>query len=163
MNILQLYNDFNIPHATEGQKNSQPGWVNVTCPFCDDSSNHLGYNIEGNYFNCWRCGSHPIKQTLAKLLNIPQKEVPVLIKQYGGKIYSKEPTVKIRAKAHKFPSGVGMMKPHHKRYLERRGFDPDKLEEEWTLFGTGPISLLDGVDYKPVSYTHLTLPTILLV
>ena len=148
MNILQLYEDFNIPHATEGQKNSQPGWINITCPFCDDHSNHLGYNLTGDYYHCWRCGSHSVKQTIAKLLNVNQQEAQKIIKQYGGKTYSKEPTVRIRSKAHKFPSGVGMMKSNHKRYLERRGFDPDRLEEEWNLFGTGPVSLLDGIDYK---------------
>jgi len=148
MNITQLYEDHNIPYSTEGEKNCHPGWVNVTCPFCDDQSNHLGYSLEGNHFNCWRCGAHPVKQTLAKLLNINQKEVPAIIKRYGGKTYRKEPVVKIRSKSHKFPSGVGMMKPNHRQYLRKRGFDPDKLERDWTLFGTGPVSLLDGIDYK---------------
>ena len=148
MNILQLYEDFNVPHATEGDKNSQTGWINITCPFCDDSSNHLGYNISGDYYHCWRCGSHPVKKTLAKLLNLSQQEAQKIIKRYGGKTYTKEPTVRIRAKAHKFPSGVGMMKSHHKRYLAKRGFDPDRLEDEWNLFGTGPVALLDGIDYK---------------
>ena len=148
MNITKLYEDHNIPHATEGEKNNQSGWINITCPFCDDQSNHLGYNISSDYYHCWRCGSHPVQKTIARLLHMSEKEAKVVIKQYGGKTYTKEPEVTIRTKSHKFPSGVGMMKSNHRKYLKKRGFDPDELERDWTLFGTGPVSLLDGVDYK---------------
>jgi hypothetical protein len=32
--------------------------------------------------------------------------------------------------------------------LEKRGFDPEYLEKEWNLLGTGPVSLLDNINYK---------------
>jgi DNA primase len=35
-----------------------------------------------------------------------------------------------------------------KQYLASRGFDPGRLEQEWDLQGTGPISSLDGKDYR---------------
>jgi DNA primase len=40
------------------------------------------------------------------------------------------------------------MRPHHLRYLERRGFDSDLIEREWGVLGTGPCAYLDGIDYR---------------
>lgn len=150
MNLVQLYEDFNVPHATEGQKHCQPGWVNTPCPFCTGNPGmHLGYNLSEDYYHCWRCGGHPTPKTISKLIGVTESEAKKLLRKYKIRInISKEPVVKIRAKAHKFPSGVGIMKSNHRKYLEGRGFDPEKLEKEWNLFGTGPISLLDGIDYK---------------
>ena len=150
MDILQLYNDFNIPYITEG-KNYSEGWINTRCPFCDDQSSHLGFNIDNNYYNCWRCGTHPVLLTIAKLINVSEQEARIIIKQYGFSLSSisvKEPVVRIRAKAHRLPSGTMPLQSNHKRYLEKRGFDPDKLEKQWNLLGTGPLSKLDNIDFK---------------
>jgi len=40
------------------------------------------------------------------------------------------------------------MRPGHRKYLIRRKFDPDKLEREWGLLGTGPVSRLDRINYS---------------
>lgn len=48
-----------IKPSTEGP-NSSPGWVNINCPWCGDSLQHLGINLETNACNCWRCGGKSI-------------------------------------------------------------------------------------------------------
>jgi hypothetical protein len=110
----------------------------------------MGYNLSDDYVHCWRCGWKPVSLTLAKLINVEERVAYDIIKQYGGKSLRKapEPIVKIRTKAHRLPTGVGPLTAAHRRYLESRQFDPDLLEREWSLVGTGPISLLDGIDYK---------------
>ncbi len=152
MNITQLYEDYNVPHATEGHKHCRPGWVNTACPFCTGNPGmHLGCSVEDSHFYCWRCGFHKNYTAISKLIGVTEYEAHKILRKYNIKVSvrKEEPKVKIRAKAHKFPSGVGVMRYNHRKYLEeKRGFDPDKLEREWNLFGTGPISLLDGVDYK---------------
>ena len=55
------------------------------------------------------------------------------------------------------PSDVGPMRQNHRRYLERRGFDPDLVEREWGVLGTGPVSSLDDGAGKPVDYRHRLL------
>jgi hypothetical protein len=40
------------------------------------------------------------------------------------------------------------MRRSHREYLEGRGFDPDAVEREWGVLGTGPASYLDGIDYR---------------
>ena len=150
MNLTQLYQDYNIEYLTEGNKHCAAGWINTHCCFCAGERNyHLGYNLSEDYYHCWRCGGHSAPKVISKLIGVTESEAKKLLRKYKIRIsVSKEPVVKIRAKAHKLPSGVGIMKSHHRKYLAKRGFDPEKLEREWNLFGTGPVSLLDGIDYK---------------
>ena len=84
-----------------------------------------------------------------KLTNLDYEEAKQIIKQYGGKGRApvQEPKQKIRFAKHKLPSNFGPLQSNHRRYLINRNFDPDKLEAEWGLLGTGPISILDGIDY----------------
>lgn len=149
MNIEQLYTDYSIDFPTEG-KNYREGWVNARCPFCDDSSYHLGYNTDDKYFNCWKCGGHFIDDTISRLLGVNLAEARKIMKAYGGDtLYiQKEPKVIIRAKAFKLPSGTVAMQAQHRKYLISRNFDPDKLERDWNLLGSGPVSLLDNINYR---------------
>lgn len=151
MNILQLYEDFNILYASEGHKHYRPGWINTKCPFCTGhEGNHLGYNLDGDYYYCYRCGSHRDYHTIAKLIKVSEQEARQILKQYktAKRRTTKEIKRKIRSKAHRFPSRVAPLTDRHKQYLERRGFDPDRLIHEWKLVGTGPVALLDKIDYK---------------
>jgi len=151
MDIIQLYQDYSVDFRTEGHKHCRPGWVNTPCPHCTGNAGyHLGYNLQSNFYFCWRCGYHHITPTIAILIHTSEAEARVVIKRYGLFVAKriKEPVVKIRAKAHRMPSGTMPLQTNHKRYLERRGFDPEYLEREWNLVGTGPISKLDNLDYK---------------
>jgi hypothetical protein len=149
MKIEQLYEDYNVPYATPGHKNVRDGWLGVDCPFCVGKLGyHLGYNLDDDYFFCWRCGHHPVKKTLSKLLNIEENGVEIIIKRYTGGT----PKIKTRSertrKTFSLPTGSGPMLRNHEQYLLRRGFDPDQLASTWGLLGTGPVARLDELDYK---------------
>ena len=151
MDILTLYRDYSIDFLTEGHKHCRDGWVNTPCPFCSGNPGlHLGYNLEGDFFTCYRCGWHPISITVATLLKIPETEARRLINQYGLLIpkFTKTSVISIRTKQHKLPSGVGPLLDNHISYLQKRGFDPDQIIREWQILGTGPFSKLDDIDYK---------------
>lgn len=162
MDIIQLYQDYSVDFLTEGHKHCRPGWVNTPCPFCTGNPGyHLGFDIQNSHYYCWRCGWHPTTQTIALLLNISNKQAYQLINAYGiltPKIV-KDPVFKIRKKQHRMPSGTGPLQINHKKYLQSRGFIPEQLEHDWNIVGTGPISHLDGVDYKhriivPILWDH---------
>ena len=151
MKIKQLYDDYDVPYVTEesGHKHSRPGWINTECPYCSGNPGyHLGYNLDDNYFYCWRCNWHPIKLTIQKILNIDEREASKLLTQYGGRVKGMRKRHEIEAKPFSFPTGCGPLQRIHKQYLLSRGFNPDKLEHEWNLYGTGPISNLDKSSYK---------------
>ena len=150
MDILQLYEDYNIPHLTEGNKHCTPGWVNVHCPFCQGEQEwHLGFPLDGYVFKCWRCGIHSSTVVIAKLLGVSFTEAKTISHKYAGKSKKTKPLKrKVRAKGFKYPSNTIPLLPHHKNYLAKRQFDPDFLEKEWDLMSTGPVSFLDKIKYS---------------
>ncbi len=152
MDIQRFYRDHGINFVTEGHKHCQEGWVNIECPFCSGNPGyHLGYNTYDNYFHCWRCGGKFPDKTISVLLNITNLKALELIREYGGmkkrKSQVKEPKVRIRRKAFKFPGTIPFT-DRHKKYLTDRGFDADKIIEKWDLRATGPVALLDKAEYK---------------
>ncbi len=151
IDIVKLFRDNNIPYWTEG-KNVSVGWVNTTCVWCNDTSNHLGFNLEKNYFRCWKCGWHPMMQTLERMLKISKWSIrKMLDSKYGGyhpRVLLPEKTIQIRTKAHRLPSNTGPLLKSHKKYLINRRFDPDLIEATWGILGTGPISHLDKISFN---------------
>jgi len=124
----------------------------MECPFCTGNPGlHLGIHEDKNYCFCWRCGYHRLEDTLSKLLNVSRREAKELIIKYGGKSLSRnKPATVIKPKVKKFklPSNCGPLQQRHRMYLLKRKFDPDQIEQNWKIVGTGPVSFLDGKDYK---------------
>jgi hypothetical protein len=163
MDIERLYYDYNIDFLTEGHKHCRTNWVHTPCPFCTGNPGyHLGFNMVGDYFVCWRCGWKPIPLAISKLTRLPEVEVRKIIKGYGiissGTHLEVLPVPK---QPHLLPSHTEPMNQYHKKYLKKRGFDPEKLEREWNLMGTGPIATLDngkeGKEQKLINYKSRVL------
>ena len=149
MDIVQLYQDFNIDYVSEGHKHCRDGWVNIECPFCSGNPGyHLGYHLDQEYFHCWRCGGKYAPIVFSKILNLNQHKVKEIIKQYGMILTTPTVKITIRKKAFKFPSNLIDLGLNHVRYLQDRNFNPDDLIDIWDLKATGPISKLDDIDYK---------------
>ena len=150
MDIISLYNDYGVRYMTEGHKHCRPGWANTECPFCTGNPGyHLGVSLDGAFFRCWRCGWHPQSKALAKLLNVKEFEAKKILLDYKGiKSVSKPLSRKIRVKQYKLPTETKECKTTHCKYLTKRNFDPDIVIPKWNLLGTGPASLLDGINYS---------------
>ena len=146
MNILDIYRDFNIRYADPGHRHYREGWLNTECPFCSGNEGfHLGATLNGDRFYCWRCGWHPTKLSLSKILKIPEQKVTDVIRDYAGDsfIYN-EPKV-IDKKPFKRPSNIIEFTQKHTSYISSRNFDINKLITDWGIKATGPISLLNGI------------------
>lgn len=151
MDIVQLYQDFSVDFKTEGHKHCRPGWVNTPCPFCTGNPGyHLSYNLQNDFYLCWRCGSHRTIEAVTALLQLPERDVYALVKQYGLLISSspKTPLVKQAKKEHILPTNVYPIEDSHTQYLIDRNYDPEYICKQWKILGTGPISFLDGFSYK---------------
>jgi hypothetical protein len=153
--IFEVFRQYGVHYATEGDRHTSRGWVNTNCPFCTGNPGlHLGFNLENRYFRCWRCGWHDTIGTLVQLCNIDSSAARALYydlrPSYDGPLRKKEDRTAhlIRLDRYKRPGDVGRLRPSHKRYLEGRGFDPERIETEWHVLSTGPISYLDNIDYR---------------
>jgi hypothetical protein len=148
MDIIRLYNDFNLEYSTEGHRHNRPGWVNCTCPFCTGNPGfHLGWNIRDEYYCCWRCGWHSTVKTLSELLNLDWVYISDLIKKYGINRSIINQKI-IEKKEFEFPTGMDNLQPLHKKYLKLRGFDPDEIIEKWKIQGIGIFGKLGSLNYK---------------
>jgi len=134
LNIIQLYKDYNIHYWTKGN-NVQQGWVNVKCPFHNDS-NHLGFNPVKNYFHCWNCGHHSIEKVLSHLLNISREQVRKLLPDYETRTLLKNNITKSTIKKVLELPGTDLT-DRHRSYLIKRNFDPDYIIEKYKIKGTG--------------------------
>lgn len=150
MDVIQLYQDFSVDFVTEGHKHARPGWVNTECPWCTGNPGyHLGYELSGNYYYCWRCGWHPIISTVAKLIHLPESETRELIRRYGILVsFSPKEKVNKTDRQLVLPSGVTPLVESHDQYLTRRGFDSERIRHVWDIKSTGPMSRLNTYDYR---------------
>jgi len=147
MDIIKLYTDFNVPYLTEGHAHCMDGWVSTPCPLCSGNPGyHLGYNLQNDYFVCWRCGWHPVDKVLEALIHVSRSEANNLIVRYRGRTKSRKKRILKAQTASrsslKYPSLIGELRTGHLNYLKKRGFNTKQIEADYGIQGTGPISLL---------------------
>jgi len=168
IDILKLYRDYRIEYRDHGHKHCRSGWVQIECPFCSGNAGfHLGYCVDSRskfagVFVCWRCGGHHEQKVLKEILkdHKPRHDHKEILKQYrisGFAGPSVDTQLKLVKTSFKYPSGTDIMQDHHRRYLLKRNFDPDYIESEWGVLGTGPISSLSvgrGKEKKYIDYRN---------
>ncbi len=151
MGVPRLLSDYRVDYVTEGHSRATQGWINIHCPFCAGSRDyHLGIPEKGNVAHCWRCGTHSLVHTLSVVLSIPYPEVRNLLRTYGvlSKSRARDSEPKVSIHPFKFPTPHAPLTNSGKDYLRKRGFDPERIEREWGVFQTGPISFLDKISYS---------------
>lgn len=138
IDFLKFCQDYRIDYDQ-----SKRGWISIRCPFCSDKGRHFGYNLEKGYGFCLRCGWHPVDLTIQSLTGSSKMKAKALVSLYElipgseGVWTNRETENLIHVDHVRWPDGCGPMTDSHKLYLLNRGFDPDELEREWELKGTG--------------------------
>jgi len=158
-NILSFLDDYEIPYKTSG-KNVSRGWVEISCPFCDDPSTHLGINLDSKLFHCWICSS---KGGPAKLIRALTKctweQAKNTVEKYTDWSLVELLDSDLAPKKLKLPPEFTPITPNTipklvSNYLLDRNFSPEELVRRFNLFYPGPIG-----DYKlrliiPVTYRN---------
>ncbi len=139
MDIKKLLEDYNIDFWDSG-KNVTPGWINICCPFCEDKSNHGGFNPFKEYYNCWHCGWRPLLEVLSTILGVSERKASNILNNYKTTLLKSKKSIQK-------PTSIilpgSKPKIQHIRYLEKRGFEPRPLIEKYHLLGT----LFESRDY----------------
>ncbi len=154
--IIKYLDDKNIPYSTSG-KNVSAQWIGIRCPFCADSSDHLGIHLEGKGFSCFRCGEkgNAVK-LVAEIEQCSNNKAFSIIKIY------EDPTVVVtehRAIVHAdsvtMPAGVSKrFSDQHLKYIESRRFDPEYLIRKYDLYAGNTIGDFRYRIVAPVYLDH---------
>lgn len=140
MEIEEFFKTHGVDYREVGEHHHcTTGFINTDCPDCSPRSGkfRLGWNLRYNYFNCWLCGKLPTKKTLAELSGLSYAEIARLVKQIEP-----DETQEVVAKRGRlvYPGGMGPLFNPHKKYLRKRGFVPEEIENIWHIKGIGHLS-----------------------
>jgi len=120
--------DYNIPFVRKRE------FTNIYCPMCGRRG-YGGIHITGKY-SCWKCGGHYLSTVIMHLLNIRKVEAEQIIADYElsnaflGIHKTSGAGVKSIELIGDTPRNI------HRRYLKKRGFDPDYLIKKYGITGT---------------------------
>lgn len=137
MNIRDILRHLKIPFKEHGESPLvTAGWVGITCYWCDRGLGNTGLGIHTQKLSttCWRCGPHNLVEALSLISEQPYGAIKALL----GGLVPESPTTPKKLGKLELPPGIGPLLAPHRRYLQRRGFDPDELAEKWGIKGIGP-------------------------
>lgn len=119
------------PNFSEKGVNVGRNEFNIKCPFCDDSSSHLGINLDKQVFSCLKCKtSGSLYKLVFKLEKNPDKTKQIF-KEYPNKrsFFDKQRAsdIPILSEFSKTPTQKAY------NYLKNRNFNPDYIIEKYSL------------------------------
>jgi len=150
-NVIQFLNEYGIEYSISGNRHTRPGWIQVHCPFCVGSQDfHLGYNLKGNFWNCFRCGFKKKNDVVSMLTGLRDWHEIVLILQKYFDLPGNVSRQTIEQKRVKYKSTL-ILPPNtgnhltkaHQNYILSRNFIPREIIKKW-----GVSSCISGSLYK---------------
>jgi hypothetical protein len=143
--VQDLLQQHGIDFLEDGHHHCRPGWVQIReCPHCHSDNYHLGFNEDGRFFSCWRCGGHHPIQTLV-LLGLSDEEAKEVWKDREYQ------TTKVELRKGLIePNSRGPLQAPHRDYLARRGLNSKQIEAFWQVEGIGISHRLSWRIYIPV-------------
>lgn len=125
---------------------ARPDWLQLKhCPSCGSDNYHLGFNLAGRYFVCWKCGGLRTRYVLESL-GAGRKEIGEFFAGLELPERTTRPAGKLQEPAHRGP-----LLAAHRRYLLERKFDPEELVRIWELEGIGIAAELSWRIYIPIT------------
>lgn len=136
IDFISLCSDFKIPFVQSNNHHAREGWIQICCPFCNDTSFHLGYNTEKGYFNCYRCGHIKVYDVLTTLTG---KTFKKLLKKYSISLKKETESYQNTAPTIStcyLPPKIKKVNKEHINYLLSRKIDL-RAVSVWNLMGVG--------------------------
>jgi len=166
MELKEFLDEYDIEYWEKG-KNVQHGCVNIQCPFCDDTSNHLGIRLRDHSVKCWKCGKKSFINLVKTLLDVSYKEareiskkIETSIKTPGTDIDLYQRLIDTEGFCYIPKESTVHFPKLHKNYLRERGFAPLKLIRKYRLravYTTGKYAFRIIIpiykDHKLISFT----------
>lgn len=136
MNLAQTLRELNVQTAPSGHHHTTQNWINLDCPHCSPHTKkwRMGIHKYRMAANCWKCGPHPLIETVAMASNSSVFEVG---KAFAGLTLESPKTGANRPLKAILPNKRGELQPAHRKYLKGRRFDPDEIASLWGVQGIG--------------------------
>jgi len=148
MDIREILDKLKVEYLESGHHHARPGWIQIkNCPFCSSENYHLGFNLSGKFFFCWRCRWHYGPKVL-QILGMSQRD--------ASAVFPRLDTLPGDDKRHLArgslvePAGRGPLLASHQKYLRGRGFNPEEISRVWQVEGIGLAAELKWRLYIPV-------------
>jgi hypothetical protein len=167
MNDIEEYLDsLGIETAGSEHHHVRGGWIGLDCPECSPMSGsfRLGIELSTGRTNCWNCGIIYGPKAIAAAANRRYGEVKDAWNQVFKDAHLRVEDFVQHDGIYDPPKTKPLAKSHRK-YLRRRGFEPESIERIWDISGIGPaaeyaysifIPILD-IFGRPVSWTTRSL------
>lgn len=151
MNFREILSEHNVAIGPMIHYHVRQGWIQFDCPYCspDTQGWYMGYSIDGNFLNCWRCGGRPLTNTLQMLTGLSYAEIKTMLGSFEHeRIERPKPKGKLV-----IPKGVCDLRTAHKKYIEEhRRFDCEEMQHLWKIQGIGVASRLSWRIWIPIHY-----------
>jgi hypothetical protein len=134
--IVSFCHDYGIDYALKG-KNIGKGWIGLQCPYHLDNDYHLGFNVDGAYFYCWKCGGHKLVDAIKEMTRCSTHEALMIQERYGDRntFLNKLNRTVAKLESIQMP-GEPLTKPY-RIYLHNRNFYPDEIEAKYRIKAGG--------------------------
>jgi len=112
------------------------GWVNVDCPFCTPRDTHANGGFHNGHpaYSCWRCGTHPWREALGRVLSLDPRQAGRLAQSFP---FTGVQTARARSRVQQVEFPGLPFTEAERRYLLERKFDPDLLTRDYGVMGGG--------------------------
>ena len=134
VDFASMFRDYNVPYIPGDKKMK---WVNTRCPLCGDRTENGGFNSEGGYYHCWRCGSHPMDKVLPAVLGVTPSHIKEILSQYTTSNIIRMSLNNKEKKVYKLDFDFSDFNEAERRYLIKRGLDPKLLYDKYGVRGGG--------------------------
>lgn len=154
IDLTRMFSDYSIDYVEGPTKDVSAAFIGVSCPFCGKSGYHGGFardTSKGVSYNCWVCGTHSGYKALQILLGTKYIN-PILEAYSDDSIMSMPSEKKIIEGVDKVLVPGGNLDWYHKKYLEKRRYDPDYLVQKYHITGTTPSDTFGARIYFPIIY-----------
>jgi hypothetical protein len=133
IDFIRLLKDNNIDYKQEVD-----GWIQINCPLGHSNGQRGfkgGFNIAGNYFNCWVCGQNPIEKVFSELLQVSFYEAKKILQDYETDtiLRSKLNRKVSKGKNIELPGSEIIKGSKAWGYLLSRNFDPEYLIKQYKI------------------------------
>lgn len=155
MTVHELLEDLGIPTAPPGHHHVREGWAGLDCPLCSPGSHRyrLGIHPQRRNAHCWACGTVNLITALTLASGKKPREVIQHTRRIAQDALYGQRKGKLGGSPRKLvlPPGIDFMRSVHRKYLIRRGFDPDEIARVWGVMGIGLESRLPWHLFLPIT------------